>query len=34
LATFNGMVVDETINFFQSVLDSEIKQKEPSNPQG
>ena len=30
----NSIVLEETRSFFQRVLDSELKQKEPSNPAG
>ena len=34
LELLNSIVLEETRSFFQRVLDSEIKQKEPSNSQG
>jgi hypothetical protein len=34
LDLLNTIVLEETRSFFQRVLDSEIKQKEPSNPEG
>jgi hypothetical protein len=34
LDLLNTIVLEETRSFFERVLDSEIKQKEPSNPQG
>jgi hypothetical protein len=34
LDLLNSIVLEETRSFFQRVLDSEIKQKEPSNPAG
>jgi hypothetical protein len=33
LDLLNSIVLEETRSFFQRVLDSEIKQKEPSTPQ-
>jgi hypothetical protein len=34
LELLNTIVLEETRSFFQRVLDSELKQKEPSNPPG
>ena len=34
LDLLNSIVLEETRSFFQRVLDSELKQKEPSNPPG